>query len=133
MVGGLFLLVTLLVPLREGIGLLLDAAEGDVASRVEALIPLDVPADYSEVFGESLVGLSQGELTAFVTAAMESEFGVPPSECAVSVACLYGEGSVTVAEVRISLLGQYALSDPHPMEAYFSERLNCPCYVTVGG
>ena len=39
MVAGLFLLVALLAPLREGITLLLDAAQGDMASRVEELIP----------------------------------------------------------------------------------------------
>ena len=133
MVAGLFVLVTMLVPVREGVKLLLDAAEGDMASRVEALIPSGTPADYGEVFGESLTGLSQGELTAFVTAAMENEFGVPPTGCAVQVACGYGEGMVTVQEARISLLGQYALTDPHPIEAYFGELLGCPCYVTVGG
>ena len=42
MIAGLFLLVALLTPLREGIRLLREAADGDLSSRVEALIPSDM-------------------------------------------------------------------------------------------
>ena len=133
MVAGLFVLVSLLAPVKEGIALLRSAAEGDMASRVEALLPSDAPADYGEIFGDTLTGVSQSELTAFAVSAMESEFGVPPSGCQVSVSCAYGEGAVTVTEVRVGLLGKYVTVDPHPIEAYFGALLGCPCYVTAGG
>ena len=43
----------------------------------------------------------------------------------------YEEEILTVTEARISLLGGYALRDPHPIETYFANQLNCPCFVTA--
>jgi hypothetical protein len=50
----------------------------------------------------------------------------------VWVFCSYEEEILTVTETRISLLGGYALRDPHPIETYFANQLNCPCFVTAG-
>ena len=132
MVAGLFLLVALLNPLKEGISLLRSAAEGDLTARLEAILPEEVPVDYEAFFGDTLTAVSRDEAEAFVVSALEGEFGIPPSGCTVSVSCAYEDGVLTVCEVRISLRGQWITRDPHPIEDYFAERLNCVCYVTVG-
>ena len=131
MIAGLFLLVALLTPLREGIRLLREAADGDLSSRVEALIPSDMETDYEAVFGDNLAAIGSDEVKAWVLQAMETRFGIPAEGCTVRVACSYGEETLTVTELRISLTPAYLLHDPHPIEAYFTEQLDCPCSVTV--
>lgn len=131
MVAGLYLLVALLNPLREGISLLRSMADGDLVSRVESLFPSDVETDYNGVFGDSLTAIGEDEICSWVTDAMESRFGIPPDGCRAWASCAYDENILTITEVRISLQGNYALRDPHPIETYFSSQLDCPCYVTV--
>ena len=131
MVAGLFLLVALLNPLREGIRLLRDTALGDPAARLEDLIPSDLKTDYAAVFGDSLTAISSREVEAWITTELESRFDIPPSGCRVWVSCSYEEDTLTVTEARIALLGQYSLKDPHTIESYFSDQLNCPCFVTA--
>ena len=131
MIAGLFLLVALLNPLREGIRLLRDAAEGNIASRVESLIPSDIQTDYEAVFGENLAAIGSDEVKSWVTDTLKARFDIPPTGCKVSVTCAYDGETLTVTEVRISLLGKYMLQDPHPIESYFTQQLTCPCYVTV--
>ena len=131
MIAGLFLLVALLNPLREGIRLLRDAADGDLVSRVESLIPSDPQADYQAVFGENLAAIGSDEVKSWVTDTLETCFGIPPAGCSVWVACAYDGEALTVTEVRISLLGTYMLQDPHPIEDYVADQLSCPCYVTA--
>ena len=131
MVAGLYLLVALLNPLKEGISLLRSLADGDLVSRVESLIPSDAETDYQGVFGDSLTAIGADEVSSWVTETMESRFGIPPEGCAVWASCAYTEDALTITEVRISLKGSYTLRDPHPIESYFSSQLNCPCYVTV--
>ena len=131
MVAGLFLLVTLLTPLTEGLRLLRDGLEGDLAARVESWLPEPSQEGYEAVFGDTLTGISQDQLRDYFFTTMENQFSIPPTGCRVSVDCTYSEGRVTVSEVRICLLDQYALQDPHAIEDYFSEQLGCPCFVTV--
>ncbi len=132
MIAGLFLLAALLNPLKEGISLLRDAADGDLTHRLESLLPTNTPDDYEAAFGDALTAVSRGEVEAFVVSALETDFGIPPSGCTVSVTCAYEDGILTVTEVRIALHGRYMTQDPHPIEDHVSERLRCPCYVTVG-
>ena len=132
MIAGLFLLVALLEPLGEGIRLLRDTAEGDPASRVESLLEGGAETDYGAVFGESLTAMGEKEVSFWVTETLETRFGIPSEGCTVSVICAYVEETLTIKEVRICLTGRYVLEDPHPIEAYVTEQLACPCYVTVG-
>lgn len=131
MIAGLFLLVALLEPLGEGIAILRDATDGDLSARVEALVPSDGETDYEAVFGDNLAAIGANEVKAWVTQAMAIHFGIPAEGCAVWVDCAYGDETLTVTEVRISLTPAYLLQDPHPIETYFTEQLSCPCYVTV--
>ena len=132
MIAGLFLLVALLEPLGEGIRLLRDTADGDLAARVEDLIPDGVETDYGVVFGDSLAAMGKEEVSSWVTETLNTRFGIPSEGCTVSVSCSYGEETLTVTDVRICLTGRYVLQDPHPIESYVSRQLDCPCYVTVG-
>ena len=132
MVAGLFLLIALLNPLRAGLDLLREAMDGDPASRLESLLPDGSSDGYDAVFGDTLTSISRAEVEAYAVSALETNFGIPPESCTVSAVCAYEEEILTLTELRISLRGSHALADPHPSEAYFTERLKCPCYVTVG-
>ena len=132
MVAGLFLLVALLDPLRTGLALLRDATEGDLTSRLESMLPHGDPDGYEAAFGDTLTAISRTEVEAYAISALEADFGIPPEACTVSAICSYGGETLTLTELRISLHGSHALTNPHPIEAYFAERLECPCYVTVG-
>ena len=131
MIAGLFLLVALLTPMREGIAFLRDATDGDLSARVEDLIPSGAETDYEAVFGDNLAAIGADEVKSWVTQSMETRFGIPADECTIWATCSYEDETLTVTEVRISLSPAYLLQDPHPIEAYVTEQLGCPCFVTV--
>jgi hypothetical protein len=132
MVAGLFLLVALLDPLRAGLDLLREVVDGDLTAHPELVLPEGDAEDYGAVFGDTLTSISRAEVETYARSALEASFGIPSEDCTVSAVCIYEEESLTLIELRISLHGSHALVDPHPIEAYFAERLECPCYVTVG-
>lgn len=135
MIAGLFLLVTLLNPLREGLAILQAAAEGDLTQRIESKIEAATPKDHEATFGASLAAMGQAETESWVTETLQTHFSIPPTDCAVEALCdalCNAENqTLTLRELRIGLKGGSALQNPHPIEAYFSEALNCPCYVVV--
>ena len=138
MVAGLFLLVALLEPIGAGLTLLRRAAEGELTGWIEEQIPSSaVDGDserFEDVFRESLNGVGRREVEAWVVESLETAFGIPAAGCAVEAVCDLTDGAgenSALRELRIGLRGAYALEDPHPIEAYFAERLGCPCYVTV--
>ena len=131
MMAGLFLLVSLLNPLKEGIALLRSAAAGELSEYLTVTVPEGDPEDYGAVFGDTLSFVGREEVGAWVISELDARFGIPPSGCRVSVACAVEEEMLTVREVRIALLGSYAVRDPHPIESHVTKTLGCPCYVTV--
>ena len=131
MIAGLFLLVLLLNPLREGLELLHDAAEGDPAGVIADRLPTPMPEDYEAAFGSSLTAVGKRETEAWVKETLETVFHIPPSDCAVEAVCESDGASLSLCELRIGLRGKHALEDPHPLESYFTDLLGCPCYVTV--
>ena len=131
MIAGLFLLVTLLSPLSEGIALLRSAAKGDLTSQISHQLPDGSGGDYEAAFEATLSTVGREETEAWVTSALEAVFGVPPTGGSVQPVCEAEGGTLTLAEIRISLHGVYAARDPHAIETYITEQLGCPCYVTV--
>lgn len=131
LIAGLFLLVALLNPLREGILYLKSAAEGDLTDRMAAVLPDASDEDYQEVFLGVLTDTGAIETEAWVSSALETVFHIPPTACVVEAILETEGGTLTLREVRIALSGDYALEDPHPIEAYMNTQLQCPCYVTV--
>ncbi len=131
MVAGLFLLVALLTPLKDGIALLRSAAEGELSEHLTVSVSDGVLGDYEAVFGAALSSVGQNEVKAWVVSELESRFGIPPSGCRVSVTCIVEEELLSVCEVRIALRGEYVTQAPHPIESRVTEALGCPCYVTV--
>ena len=136
LVAGLFLLVALLNPLREGLLLLRSAATGELGELLEDRLPPIPSAEvYGEAFGDTLSEVGRQEVEAWALETLELVFAVPAEGCAVEAVC-EAEGNaetptLTLRELRIGLRGKHALQDPHPVEDYFSERLGCPCFVTV--
>lgn len=131
MIAGLFLLVTLLQPLGEGIRMLKSALSGDVAGRVEAWLPRPPEGDYRAVLLDSLAALSGEQVEAWVKETLNEVFSIPPEGCVAEVRCLSEGTEIRLQELRIGLREGYSTRDPHPIEDYFSEQLGCPCYVTV--
>ena len=138
LVAGLFLLAMLLEPLQEGLHLLRSAAEGELTLRLPQTSDIHA-ADYNAVLWDTFKAVSRGEVEAWVAETLETEFSIPPSDCAVEAVCETEaaaeddpySGSLTLRELRIGLRGRSALRDPHAIEVFFSEKLGCPCYVTV--
>ncbi len=127
MVAGLFLLVALLTPLRAGVDFLSDLAEGDGVD----LPAYDAP-DYESTLQASVLSLGHAELTAWVKQTLATEFSISAESAEVVV--IFAEADTLTpppAVVYIVLSGTAMLEDPHPIEAYFEERLSCPCHVSV--
>ena len=131
MVAGLFLLVSLMAPLQEGILWLRSAAEGELSEELAERVPMLPSEDYEAVWGEALAAVGRSECETWIASVLESVFGIP-SEGHVSQVICTGDGEgLSLLEARISLRGEYALRDPHAIETYIGEHLGCPCYVTV--
>lgn len=131
MIAGLFLVVALLNPLQEGILFLRSAAEGNLADRLEDMLPEASVENYEEVFLGTITDLGAEETEAWVISVLETVFHIPPAACTVEAVCEAEENSLSLREVRIALSGAYIWEDPHPIETYVSKQLQCPCYVTV--
>ena len=131
MVAGLFLLVALLGPLREGILFLKSAAEGNLTDRLVSITPDVSPDAYEDAFRDTLAGIGKEEAEAWVVSALHTVFGIPSTGCTVEAVCEAEGNALALREVRISLCGEYALENPHPIEKYITSQLQCPCYVTV--
>ncbi len=131
LIAGLFLLVALLHPLREGILYLQSAAEGNLTDRLAEVIPEASDEDFEEVFLGVLTDRGALETEAWVLSALETVFHIPPTACTVEAICEAEGNALALREVRIALSGDDSWKDPHPIEAYVSAQLQCPCYVTV--
>ncbi len=139
LIGGLFLLVVLLAPLGEGVELLQEAADGELAERLpEALLPEGEPTDYEAILRDTLCTAGAAEVEAWVRERLSADFDIPSENATVAALTetVENAGGTSVApvlrEVRIALHGSSALSDPHPIEEAIGEALGCSCYVTVG-
>ena len=136
LVSGLFLLVALLNPLREGLTLLRSAASGELGEVIAERLPTSSPEeDYAASFNATLSEVGRREVEAWVKETLSAVFAIPSEGCAVEAVCQVEETeegvALSLAELRIGLKGKYILEDPHPIETYVSERLGCPCFVTV--
>ena len=127
-VTALFLIVSLLSPLTAAVEYVRNLpGDGGIS---EWLTPSANP-DYSQAFESTLISVSREEGMAWVVNILNSRFGIPPECCEVWVECVSDGETVGFQEVRISLKGDCILENPHPIEAYVSESLGCPCFVTV--
>ena len=136
LVSGLLLLVSMLNPLREGLLFLRSAASGDLGDVIADRLPnLPYEENYDDAFQATLTEVGRRETEAWVVETLGIVFAIPSEGCAVEAVCDAGEDTeesiLTLREVRIGLRGAYALENPHPIEDYFTERLGCPCFVTV--
>ena len=130
MIAGLYLVVALISPLRDGIALIQNAVSGNITDEISDRIPF-FDTDYEGVFCENLSSLGQSETEAYVRSTLESEFGIPACDSRVEALCAMKDGVLLITEVRISLAASYATYNPHPIERYIEEAFSCPCYVTV--
>ena len=130
LVAGLCILIALIQPLREGLALLRATAEGDLS----ALIP-DVELsgeEYDSVWADTLASMGEREVASWVEGVLEQEFRITRGNYRVQVICEQDDATLRVREVHIALWGAAVWKDPHAIEAYVSERLSCPCAVSVG-
>ena len=115
MVAGLFLIVSLLVPLRDGLTFLSDLAEGE-----GIVVPsYDVP-DYEATLQASVLAMGSEEVSVWVVSVLEDKFSVSAEY--VEVIPVWSDGESIpppLAELYILLSGKAALTDPLPI-SYFS-------------
>ena len=127
MVAGLFLIVALLVPLRDGLTFLSGLAEGE-----GIVVPsYDIP-DYEVTLQASVLAMGSEEVSAWVVSVLEEKFSVSAEY--VEVIPVWSDGESIpppLAELYILLSGKAALTDPHPIEAFFEDALGCSCRVSV--
>ena len=131
LIAGLCILIALIQPLREGITLLRAVAEGNLS---EMIPDMELPSEeeYGSVWADTLEGLGEQEVASWVEGVLGREFGINPDNRRVQVICENTDSTLCVREVRIALWGAAIWKDPHAIEAYVSERLFCPCTVSVG-
>lgn len=131
MITGLFLLVTLLQPIREGILILQSAADGSLTAHLEEMIPEEQIPHYEQTFLDTLTDVGVRETEVWIVSALETVFHISPDDCVVEAVCEAEEERLVLKEVRISLNGAYVWENPQPIETYIREQLKCPCYVTI--
>ncbi len=133
-VAGLFVLLAMLVPLRDGIRALSSLADGDISGDLSEMVPSVETVDYEDAFYTSLATYTADEVVLYIKTTLSSEFFVSPENATVSVICdpPAAETSLRICEIRIALSGTDSLRDPHPIEAYFEAALGAECFVTVG-
>lgn len=131
LVAGLCILIALIQPLREGITILRAMAEGELS---EMLPDVELPPqeEYDSVWADTLVGMGEQEVESWVAGVLEREFRIDSDNHRVQVICETDDGALCVQEVRIALWGAAIWKNPHAIEVYVSERLSCPCTVSVG-
>ena len=129
MVAGLFLIVALLLPLRDGVAFLADLADGD---GLDVDIPsYDIPT-YEATLQASLLSMGSEEVAAWVRDTVAEELSI--SADLVEVVPVWEESESIpppLAEVYVALSGSAMLADPRIIEALVSEALGCPCRVSV--
>lgn len=127
----LFLIVALITPVKDAVTYLKGLTTDDVSGIVNDWVDLPEQGDYSEVLGSTLTAVTAEEAEGWLKKILAERFSIPADTCTLWVGCVSDGTAVTFSEVRIALSGASALKDPHPIEAYVSEMLGCPCYVTV--
>lgn len=142
MAAALCLLVCLLSPLAESAALLKETLLSDpgaLADRLSSLQdPGDVPllpqggVDADSLFENELTSLAASNVETWVQSRLRDTFGISPDHASVTVSCSSDGQSLRTEGVWIVLRGRAVISDPHVIEAWFSERLGCPCAVSVG-
>ncbi len=133
-IAGLYLLVALLSPLRDGLALLSELASGDsLGDHIDAYLSIPEPTERESTLHATVTALCAAEAEAWIRETLDAQFAIPAADCRISLACTVSDtgDAITPTELRISLGGSSALSDPHPIEEYFTAALSCPCYVTV--
>ena len=127
----LFLIIALLTPVKDAVAYLKGITADDVSGIVQDWVDLPEQGDYGEALGSTLTAVTAQEAEDWLQKTLAERFSIPADSCTLWVGCDSDGTAVTFSEVRIALSGASALKDPHPIEAYISEMLGCPCYVTV--
>lgn len=133
MIAGLFLLVSLLTPLQKGIAYIQNVADGSFHDEMlSTYVPDHTAEDYEAAFGATLSSVGQKEIETWVKTALADRFSIASEQATVEAVCRSDGQTLAISEIRIGLSGSASLTDPHPIESYITEQMNCPCYVTVG-
>lgn len=145
-VAGLCILAALLSPLKEGLSLLHDLTSNQdyaLSQRLEELFPGDEPflygeEGYAEHLSQQLAASGATEVQAWVKQALQQQFGIPATQCEVTVDMqvqvpVHNSETVTasVAHVWILLRGNSIFKNPHIIEEWFSQQLCCTCTVSL--
>lgn len=130
---GLCLLVTLLAPIKEGIALIRQVATGEITLPQGGDHMLN-GEDYQGHLRDELATLGEQEVLAWVSMTLEQVFGIASKNhtCTVTMGVAADGMTPVVERVTLILSGTAIFEDPHAIEAYIAEQLNCSCTVAVG-
>ena len=104
-----------------------------VSGRVEQLADQGeekMRFQYESILAGQLESVVRQELVEAIGQKLEAMFSVGTYE--VGVDLLWADTGWTLRQVVITLMGKDILKNPHAIEAYFYEWLDCECIVVIG-
>lgn len=130
---GLCLLLALLNPIKEGVAVIRQMADGEISPPWTGEDAPDAE-NYQDVLRDELAALGEKEVSAWVSDTLRDTFGIAVENHTCTVTMTVEEDGITpaVGHVTVVLSGVAIFENPHAIEAYISERLGCTCAVAVG-
>ena len=88
---------------------------------------------FEEIYNENLIKESVEGIEQRLCEMLCSKFSILPESVSVKITIENEAGALTVNEVRVYLSGMAILKDPHEIEEYLGELVDCRCEVIWGG
>ncbi|MBQ9797043.1 MAG: hypothetical protein IJW50_04910 [Clostridia bacterium] len=124
----LFLICVLISPVKEVIRRIAEFADGnwEYIWKNESM-----EESYREELNESLQGASKDYFLQMLLQTLEQEFALESGTVRCRVEWNEGESDLRPTHVTVVLSGTSIWKDPHAIEAYVTELLDCACAVAI--
>lgn len=130
MIGMLIVLCVIVSPMKN----LMDLLNGDELQNIKDSI-IDSgdneESEYGKIFNDYLSSFSVEELKGAIEKILLEEYGIPNSECNVTISTVHIEGNLKVSHIKILLSGKSIFKNPYIIEDYFKKMLDCNCDVLI--
>jgi hypothetical protein len=124
----LFLVCVLISPVKEAIQRIAEFANGNWESIWENE---SIEESYREELNESLQGTSKDYFLQMLVQTLEREFSLENGTVRCRVEWNEGEADLRPTHVTVVLSGTSIWKDPHAIEAYVTDLLDCACAVAI--
>lgn len=126
LVCGLCVLCVTIAPLSELVADVSSIGDG-LLDGIES--PLPDGEDYSQIYGDSLIGAGEVNMSSGLKALLSRDLGIDETDIDVSVKLREGEDKYLPDKVTVFLYGKAVLCDPHEIIEYVNGLLGCECQV----